>query len=285
MRTTAAAGAKRGRPAGRPAAEGGSVAAGRGGGVVTAGNEDGRGQMWPAGHRGSVRSRPRQEGRTGREDGRGGGKFRGLDLDLNLALGNKDNDWVVSNDRKSEVKNLGKIFADMFSYVPNRMTLVDSIALAATVLVHVIGLLRREKIPLPAFNSESPVHEFHEKDEWHRHGIMVEQEFSAAASLIHVESDKELKDLIQEEMKFNNTFSRQSFCGIEITSVIAEMFSKKRPFVHAYLSSVNETKRLGEVKYHLIIDYDTTADGKVFPITSGAFNKKVSLPSLPWWIC
>jgi len=30
--------------------------------------------------------------------------------------------------------------------------------------------------------------------------------------------------------------------------------------------------------YHLIIDYDTTADGKVFPITSGAFNKKVSLP-------
>ena len=60
--------------------------------------------------------------------------------------------------------------------------------------------------------------------------------------------------------------------------MIAVMFLKKCPFGHAYLLSIKQTKTSGKVKYHLVIDYDTTADGKVFPITSGSFTKKVCLP-------
>ena len=59
-----------------------------------------------------------------------------------------------------------------------------------------IGL---QKIPLSTFSNKSPVRECRDEDEWPRHVIMVEQEFSAAASLLYVESNEELKDLIREE--------------------------------------------------------------------------------------
>ena len=56
------------------------------------------------------------------------------------------------------------------------------------------------------------------------------------------------------------------------------MFLANDPFICAYLSSVNCSKIMGVIKYHLLYDYRENDDGKLVPITSGYFEDKVCLP-------
>ena len=49
--------------------------------------------------------------------------------------------WVVNKDRKPEVKNLGKRFVNMFTHIADRMTSMESIRDAMTILAHIIVLL------------------------------------------------------------------------------------------------------------------------------------------------
>ena len=51
-------------------------------------------------------------------------------------------DWVTSKDRLPEVKNLGKRFESMFRHVADRMTTLESVADAMSLLCYVIVLLR-----------------------------------------------------------------------------------------------------------------------------------------------
>ena len=75
-------------------------------------------------------------------------------------------DWVTSKDRLPEVKNLGKPFENIFRHVADRMTTLDSVTDAMSLLCYVIVLLRRDKIKLPGFDETSPVPKHHSRLPW-----------------------------------------------------------------------------------------------------------------------
>ena len=56
------------------------------------------------------------------------------------------------------------------------------------------------------------------------------------------------------------------------------MLLAKKPFIYAYLSSVNRSKTMGVITYHLLYDYRNKVDDKFVPITSGYYEHKVCLP-------
>ena len=55
------------------------------------------------------------------------------------------------------------------------------------------------------------------------------------------------------------------------------MLLAKKPFIYAYLSSVNRPKTMGDIKYHLLYDYRKKDNVKLVPITSGYLEQKVCL--------
>ena len=98
-------------------------------------------------------------------------------------------DWVVGKDCEQEVKILGKRFADILSVL--LIVWHQWIQLLLQQLCLSMSLVYWVDIRFCCLHSD--------EDEWHWHWIIVEQEFSAAASLIHVKSNQKLKDLIQED--------------------------------------------------------------------------------------
>ena len=59
---------------------------------------------------------------------------------------------------------------------------------------------------------------------------------------------------------------------------MTRMFTKRNPFVYAYLSSVDQNKDKGIVKFHAAFDTYKNTDGNLVPKTSGAFEKEIALP-------
>ena len=70
-------------------------------------------------------------------------------------------EWVSRKDCTLQVKDMGKRFRNMFAHVADRVTSMESVRDAMTSLVYDIVLLGRDKIELPMFSLNSPVHKHH----------------------------------------------------------------------------------------------------------------------------
>ena len=96
-------------------------------------------------------------------------------------------DWVTSKERETEVKCLGERFVSMFVHVANRVTSMESVREAMTLLAYLIVLCRKDTIPLRAFDKNSLVHEHHDVLGWSRSARIFKREFdNAASSLLSV---------------------------------------------------------------------------------------------------
>ena len=192
--------------------------------------------------------------------------------------------WVTDKDRKPEVKVLGKRFISMFAHIADRMTSMKSIRDAMTLLAYIIVLLRRDEIYLPAFDVNSTVRYHHDDLEWSRHATEMKVIFDQAALTPCISTFEEMKDLVDVEMKDNGCYWKQSFSGVQQASDITTLFSTRKPFVYAYLVSVDHKKSTGVVKYHLLYDAVENEDGKLTPVTSGFFEENINLPFLGGFI-
>ena len=88
----------------------------------------------------------------------------------------------------------------------------------------------------------------------------------------------EMKDLLDVEMQDNGRSWKQSFSGVQQAAEIGATFSARKPFVYAYMASVDHDKLTGVVKYHLFYDAVENEDGQLTPVTSGFFEEIIMLP-------
>ena len=187
-------------------------------------------------------------------------------------------EWPEDKDWKPEVKNLGRSFQSMFAHIANEMTSTDLIRDAMTLVAHDVVLLQREQVYLNPFDLDSPVHEHHDDDEWTRCAREIKEEFDKAASLLFVKSLGEVKQLIDAEMESNEIENVQTFSGVQQAEEVTEFFQQREAFVYSYLSSIDTADSTGIIKFHLIYNAVDDDEGKLTPVTSGAFTEKVSLP-------
>ena len=59
-------------------------------------------------------------------------------------------------------------------------------------------------------------HDHHDEVEWSQLASKVKHEFDKAALTLCIKTPEEMKELIDDEMKFNETKSRQSFSGVQV---------------------------------------------------------------------
>ena len=86
--------------------------------------------------------------------------------------------------------------------------------------------------------------------------------------MINIHIAVEMKVQIDTEMEYNEKFLEQSFSWAQQSAGVVVMFLlAKKPFICVYLSSVNRSKTMGVIKYHLLYDYCKNDDGKLVPIT------------------
>ena len=127
------------------------------------------------------------------------------------------NGWVDGKKRSPELKMLGDKFKGMIAYLADRMTSLESAREAMVLLAHMITFLRRKMLVLPEFDEQSPVHDHHDEVEWSQLASKVKDEFGKAALTLCIKTPEEMKELIDDEMKVNDTKSRQSFSGVQVT--------------------------------------------------------------------
>ena len=187
-------------------------------------------------------------------------------------------EWVTSKDRPEEVKNLGDRFVHMFAHIADRVTSMESVRDAMTLLLYMIDLLNRDQVKLRAFDLNSPVCKHHNKLEWFRYARELKRDLDTAASMLFITTVGEMKARLDSEMELNEKPGVQSFSGVRQSACVAELFAGKQPLIYAYLLSVDCSKSVGVIKYHLIYDVRKNEDNKWVPVTSGFFEKSVRLP-------
>ena len=133
-------------------------------------------------------------------------------------------EWVSSKDQTPEVKNLGERFVNMFAHVADRVTSMESVRDAMTLLVYAIVLLGRDKIKLPMFSLNSPVHQHYNDCEWSLCAAEVKHAFAGAAEMLNIHTAVEMKVQVDAEMEYNKNFREQSFSGARQSSGVLDMF-------------------------------------------------------------
>jgi hypothetical protein len=122
------------------------------------------------------------------------------------------------------VKNTGERFVNIFAHVADRVTPIESGRDVMTLLACVIMLLGRDKIGLPIFSLNSPVHNHHNDCEWSLCAAEVKHAFAGAAEMLNIHTAVEMKVQVDAEMEYNKNFREQSFSGARQSSGVLDMF-------------------------------------------------------------
>lgn len=118
----------------------------------------------------------------------------------------------------------------------------------------------------------------HDDATWTLNATEMKASMVDCAAGFFINTKDELKCLIDDAMKKNDTPQKQSFSGVTVSAKADTFFSRQKPFVYAYLTSIDHKNSTGVIKYHLLYDTVENEEGQLIPITSGAFEITKKLP-------
>ena len=190
------------------------------------------------------------------------------------------NRWPKASDRSKdakEVKQNERQFVDLFGSICSRVKGMDDIAEAIVEYAAAIALLRKTTIKCESYDSESEVEDNYDKIAAQVLADDLDVIFRRKAIGLRLESDEQMRGLIDEAMKNNLHENSQSFNGGELIDPIAQELTDTQRFATSYLKSKDVdagTAVLG-VSY-VYCPYDD--DGQIKPQCIHGFEIKIQLP-------
>ena len=83
----------------------------------------------------------------------------------------------------------------------------------------------------------------------------------------------EAKTRIESEVELNEKPDAQYFSGACQSACVAELFSLKQPLICAYLSSVDCSKSVGVISYHLLYTMCNNEENKWVPVPQASLGR------------